>query len=1203
MTFYHQTLYEATNIHQITVGNFLDEKKEDIVICTGRVLKLKRFEARYAMFQTLISLDTHDTICALGKFRRERQSKDSIVVLAERRVAMILVVNAEKMAFERIVEEKFNTDIPRRLPLYYLAFDSQMRAFCTATMEAAIQLWTFNGEDDSKLTYLEFSEDITVIFDIAFVDDNSENFIIAYLGASYQIGIGKRPDCKLVFFDVSKDGEEGERNSIFIDHANALIPVPGQKGVLVCSENFLTYYPVNLADGIVRCSVPLRMTDPLMTNIFVCFTKYKEQTDFNLNEPSTSYASSKRSIYYFAQTEQGDIFKIQVVVYEDKVREIVLKYFITLPLATALCVLQGEFLLVISEFLSSYVYKIDDIEMYARDHSCFSSSLTLPKGKHFFFLHRTLDILPVSEIKSISPIMQMDLSPCSARKYQLCLASGRGSLSHLTISGRDVIYQFCAKIEKESKQRPICMWAIESTPSISKEAETLIVISFLKTTAVYTVKKNSTLFRKKGKEEVLLALNTNTLYCAKTGEDAIIQICPKGICVITAKKNYLVLPTRFEVIQACTMNKQSLILAFRDRFLEHHKIDNHGCILNSEIPRVGVSGIITCLLLSASSGNDQLLAVGLRTSIPGNRKCKLYEIHLFNVFPAMRHLCKLSVESSPYSFCFMNIDPNQPSFLVGCQNGKVLTVVMEKIHSRRELNIIKTEAVGTRAVLLLPVCADGKQSILAKSDDSCIATISDDLLRFIEVENLTHQRKTQIKVPLEYTPKKLVTDPLSGTIIITLSDNNSYTEETREEKRMELEMYKAAAENPHSPRAPAVKKIPKSWASIVRVLKVHEGNLKEGAEVHFKQRNTALSLCYFKQGEDNFLLVGLVKDFSTYGCCAEGAIQTFQILEDDEIIKYLHTTLTKSAPSAMCYYDKKVLIGIGRKLALFSVRLNGLQLVCEEKECVFRAITAIYPVDERIWVSDSKCGMSCLLYGPKKTLIHIKKKDKFRKRALHLLEKDIKPCEVTAACILSGDRMVRATKYGNIFIVQLGTLQARKKSTVSNKNNPFITIPLIQRETLPATILRKRRRMSTLSQEEVLACIYIGEIVTSIQTFKFSSNLYETVVYATLAGSVGILSELKLEKDASFLASVYKAMLMGTKAIEESSTNFLSSHSQFRSKYHQCKNMIDGDFLAHFVKLEEEFQTYVQNQVKASPRQITAKIESLESPNNFAYNI
>ncbi|KAF8785804.1 Splicing factor 3B subunit 3 like protein [Argiope bruennichi] len=237
--------------------------------------------------------------------------------------------------------------------------------------------------------------------------------------------------------------------------------------------------------------------------------------------------------------------------------------------------------------------------------------------------------------------------------------------------------------------------------------------------------------------------------------------------------------------------------------------------------------------------------------------------------------------------------------------------------------------------------------------------------------------------------------------------------------------------------------------------------------------------------------------------------------------------------------------------------------------------------------------MSCLLYESRETLIHIKgKKEKIKKVALHLLEKDIKPNEVTAACILSGDRMVRATISGNIFIVQLGTLQAQNNSKVVKKTTPVITLPLIQREILPAKILTKSGSIFTLSQEKLLACIYLGEIVSSIQTFKFSSKAYETVVYATLSGSVGILSELKLKENVRFLDSVYKAMLATTKGVERSSTDFLCSHAKFRSQYYQCQNVIDGDYLGHFVKLDKGLRCYVKNQVGKTPQEILAKIES-----------
>ena len=129
------------------------------------------------------------------------------------------------------------------------------------------------------------------------------------------------------------------------EHANFLISVPGgndgPSGVLICSENYLTYK--NLGDQPdIRCPIPRRrndLDDPERGMIFVCSATHKTKSMF----------------FFLAQTEQGDIFKITLETDEDMVTEIKLKYFDTAPVATAMNVLKTGFLFVASEFGNQYV--------------------------------------------------------------------------------------------------------------------------------------------------------------------------------------------------------------------------------------------------------------------------------------------------------------------------------------------------------------------------------------------------------------------------------------------------------------------------------------------------------------------------------------------------------------------------------------------------------------------------------------------------------------------------------------------------------------------------------------------------------------------------------------------------------------------------------------------------------------------------------
>ncbi|CAL1301392.1 unnamed protein product [Larinioides sclopetarius] len=1252
MFFYHRTLSHALSITGALIGNFLDGKKEDIIVSTGRILKLLRFELDDTgpVIQTLTSVDTYDIIISLAKFRNKDEARDWIVIAADSGNTTIFNVNAEKMEFESVIYHHFIVQIPKRLPIEHLAVDSQGRAIFSesnlqdkfkdkisrtlpvhhmavdtkgravfiAAMEELKQIW-FPFGSGRLLKILEDVDKKTLIYDIAFVDINSENIVIAYLATAYEelhaglkYEIKKRRKPSLIFANVDSDEVTKIGKMECLDYANSLISVPGERGVLVCAEDSIAFYSMD-SSTIIRCSIPKRIMDPKAGVIFVCSTKCSRNLFQNPNqkdESSSFFPSTQNSIYYLAQTEQGDIFRIQLVVNEFGVNEIVLKYFITLPVASALCTFESGFLFVASEFGNHYVYNIADIENRARVHPSFSSAL--PKGKPFLFMHRSLTITPVAEIQSLSPIMHMEFEPLASMRYRLCLAMGRASLSALKISKveQDVTYQNRAKIEKERDEIPVRMWIIESTLSISEESEMLIVVSFEDSTSVYSLDGTSEYIMQKI-ESTPFAEKTNTLGCAKTGEDAIIQVCPKGVCLITDKKNKLIHRTEEkDAIEECAMNKKSLVIAFENKQLKHHEIDKDGRVMKSKIPRRLINGPVTCMLLSDKSESDQLLAVGV--SIPPVKTsdskvmASVNEVHLFNIgLSEIKLLCMLKVENSPYSFLFMNGESNLLSLLVGCEKGRLLTLAVEKTAEaegtiKHELKISNTETIGSEAVQLLhvPVLTNAeigygilavsnhpwfKESLVGdffqlKSDISpciCIipkseniATILEDQLRIFILEDL--QPKLPVTFSLEYTPKKFAVDSYTGNIFIIETDNNSYTEETKEKKEIEFRMHVEAAKSQQRTNLPPLENIPKSWASLLRAINLTGVNAREVFKIPFDQNEAALSLCYFQQGGDDLLLVGVAKGFKIETvCCKEASIYTYKILEDGETISFLHKTEIKSAPLAMCCYDGNVLIGIGRKLALYCVAPESLELklLCEKKDCVSNSVTAIYPVDRRILVSDSKFGLSYLMYVPSD-------------KSLYLLQEDVFPAEVTAACILRDNKMVRATKSRDIFIVELGTLKDRDMSKVINDDEPPFT----------------------LSKEELLGCFHVGEVVTSMQIFNTFPNEPDTVVYTTLSGSIGGLSLLPWEKDAKKFNNLYETMLKLAPIIDKKRNTFpFSPNVWFRSRHYKRKNEIDGDFHDEFLRLKEELPKIEWMKLEEDVTQISTKLERMRRDSMLSF--
>ena len=130
------------------------------------------------------------------------------------------------------------------------------------------------------------------------------------------------------------------------EHANFLISVPGgndgPSGVIVCSENYVTYK--NLGDQPdIRCPIPRRrndLDDPERGMILVSSAAHK----------------TKHMFFFLVQTEQGDVFKLTLETDDDMVTEIKLKYFDTVPAAAAMNVLKTGFLFVGAEFGESFIF-------------------------------------------------------------------------------------------------------------------------------------------------------------------------------------------------------------------------------------------------------------------------------------------------------------------------------------------------------------------------------------------------------------------------------------------------------------------------------------------------------------------------------------------------------------------------------------------------------------------------------------------------------------------------------------------------------------------------------------------------------------------------------------------------------------------------------------------------------------------------------
>ncbi|ONK70641.1 uncharacterized protein A4U43_C05F35850 [Asparagus officinalis] len=113
--------------------------------------------------------------------------------------------------------------------------------------------------------------------------------------------------------------------------ANLLVTVPGggdgPSGILICAENFVIYKNQGHPD--VRAVIPRRADHPAERGVLIV---------------SAATHRQKSMFFFLLQTEYGDIFKATLIHEGDCVTELKIKYFDTIPVTSAMCVLKSGYL-------------------------------------------------------------------------------------------------------------------------------------------------------------------------------------------------------------------------------------------------------------------------------------------------------------------------------------------------------------------------------------------------------------------------------------------------------------------------------------------------------------------------------------------------------------------------------------------------------------------------------------------------------------------------------------------------------------------------------------------------------------------------------------------------------------------------------------------------------------------------------------------
>lgn len=278
---------------------------------------------------------------------------DYVIIGSDSGRVVILEYIPNKNQFEKVHQETFGKSGCRRIvPGQFFAIEPKGRAVMIGAIEKQKLAYILNRDAEARLTIsspLEAHKSSTLTYHMVGVDVGFENPLFACLEIDYEEAdndpsgeAAQRTQQTLTFYelDLGLNHVVRKYSEPLEEHANFLISVPGgsdgPSGVLICSENYLTYK--NLGDQHdILCPIPRRrndLDDPERGMIFICSATHRTKSMF----------------FFLVQTEQGDIFKVTLETDDDVVSEIKLKYFDTVPPAIAMCVLKTGFLFVACEF-------------------------------------------------------------------------------------------------------------------------------------------------------------------------------------------------------------------------------------------------------------------------------------------------------------------------------------------------------------------------------------------------------------------------------------------------------------------------------------------------------------------------------------------------------------------------------------------------------------------------------------------------------------------------------------------------------------------------------------------------------------------------------------------------------------------------------------------------------------------------------------
>ncbi|XP_039146253.1 spliceosome-associated protein 130 A [Dioscorea cayenensis subsp. rotundata] len=1215
MYLYSLTLQQATGIVCATNGNFIGGKTQEIIVARGKTLDLLRPDDA-GKIQTIHSVEVFGVIRSLAQFRLTGSQKDYIVVGTDSGRIVILEYSKDRNCFDKVHQETFGKSGCRRIvPGQYLAVDPKGRAVMIAACEKQKLVYVLNRDTVARLTIsspLEAHKSHTITYSITGVDCGFDNPIFAAIELDYseadQDPTGKAAlyaQKHLTFYELDLGLNHVSRKwTEPIDNgANLLVTVPGggdgPSGVLVCAENFVIYKNHGHPD--VRAVIPRRAD---------------LHTDRGVLIVSAAMHRQKSMFFFLLQTEYGDIFKATLEHDGDRVSELKIKYFDTIPVTSAMCVLKTGFLFAASEFGNHALYQFraigdgDDVE---------ASSATLMETEEgfqpLFFQPRGLkNLVRIDQIESLMSIMDMRVANLFEEETpQIFTLCGRGPRSSLRILRPGLAISEMAVSQLPGV--PNAVWTVKK--NVNDEFDAYIVVSFANATLVLSIGETVEEVSDSGFLDTTPSLAVSLL-----GDDSLMQVHPNGIRHIRedGRINEWKTPGKKTIVKVGS-NRLQVVIALSGGELIYFEMDMTGQLM--EVEKHEMPGDVACLDIAPVPEGRQrsrFLAVGSYDNT----------IRILSLDPddCMQILSVQSVSSPPESLLLLEVQasvggedgadhPASVFLNAGLQNGVLFRTVVDMVTG--QLSDTRSRFLGLRAPKLFSAIVRGRRAMLCLSSrpwlgyihqghflltplsyetleyaasfssDQCaegVVAVAGDALRVFTIERLG-ETFNETAIPLRYTPRKFVLQPKRKLLVIVESDHGAFTAEEREAARKECLEAAGMGENGNPNNVDQMENgggggdeeenedtlsdeqygYPKAesnkWASCIRILDPRTGNTT--CLLELQDNEAAFSVCtvnFHDKEHGTLLAVGTAKglQFWPKRSLTAGFIHIYRFVEEGKSLELLHKTQVEGVPLALCQFQGRLLAGIGSVLRLYDLGKRRLLRKCENK--LFpNTIMSIHTYRDRIYVGDIQESFHYCKY----------RRDE---NQLYIFADDSVPRWLTASHHIDFDTMAGADKFGNIYFVRL-------PQDVSDE---------IEEDPTGGRIKWEQGKLNGAPNKvEEIVQFHVGDLVTCLQKASLIPGGGDCIIYGTVMGSLGALLAFTSREDVDFFSHLEMHMR------QEHPPLCGRDHMAYRSAYFPVKDVIDGDLCEQYPTLPPDLQRKIADELDRTPGEILKKLEDVRN--------